>query len=426
MKKTTLFMAALLAGTFAMSAAELAKGVINNAIPDGWTYITNDPQYPDYEFYGDGGLKMRYVGQGILSPKFTAEGDVEVIITINALNANTKTSEGDPFTITGLNAEGTEVAIATLTTVEVGENTATLNGTGIAQVQVIMTAYPHNGTAYCNVSLGGVTVNGEGTPATTDPGTDPTEPTDAIFFESFATGQGDFTIYDVKNTKPEGDNHSVWYHNSKYKQMAAGASSRNDDGTYTYYDTEAWLISPAIDLSNASTATFTFDHAGKQFGAPTTNLTVQASSNYTEGDVKAAEWTELTIPNHLSGETNDFKSAGDMDLAAFCGQANVRIAFKYTSTTTAAGNWYIQNVKVTGETTGSGIAGVAADETAFYVSNGVLMLDGVANGTQVEIYNALGARMMTTVFDGAGIAVNDLNPGMYIVRAGKDAKKVMF
>ena len=48
MKKTTLFMAALLAGTFAMSAAELAKGVINNAIPDGWTYITNDPQYPDY------------------------------------------------------------------------------------------------------------------------------------------------------------------------------------------------------------------------------------------------------------------------------------------------------------------------------------------------------------------------------------------
>ena len=423
MKKTTLFMAALLAGTFAMSAAELAKGVINNAIPDGWTYITNDPKYPNYEFYGDGGLKMRYVGQGILSPKFTAEGDVEVIITINALNANTKTSEGDPFTITGLNAEGTEVATATLATVEVGDNTATLNGTGIAQVQVIMTAYPHNGTAYCNVSLGGVTINGEGTPAdVTDPGTDP-EPTpgDAIFFESFADGQGDFTTYEVKNTKPEGDTHSVWYYNSKHKQMAAGAYV---DGTN--YETEAWLISPAIDLSNVSTATFTFDHAGKQFGAPTTNLTVQASSNYTEGDVTAATWTELTIPNHLSGETNDFKSAGDMDLAAFCGQANVHIAFKYTSTTTGAGNWYIQNVSVTGETTGSGIAGVDADETAFYVLDGVLMLGGVAEGTQVEIYNALGARMMTTVFDGTGIAVNDLNPGMYIVRAGKDAKKVMF
>lgn len=248
--------------------------------------------------------------------------------------------------------------------------------------------------------------------------TDPTEPTDAIFFESFATGQGDFTTYEVKNTKPEGD---VWYYNSEYKQMAAGAYV---DGTN--YETEAWLISPAIDLSNVSTATFTFDHAGKQFGAPTTNLTVQASSNYTEGDVTAATWTELTIPNHLSGETNDFKSAGDMDLAAFCGQANVHIAFKYTSTTTGAGNWYIQNVSVTGETTGSGIAGVDADETAFYVLDGVLMLGGVAEGTQVEIYNALGARMMTTVFDGTGIAVNDLNPGMYIVRAGKDAKKVMF
>lgn len=424
MKKTTLFMAALLAGTFAMSAAELAKGVINNAIPDGWTYITNDPQYPDYEFYGDGGLKMRYVGQGILSPKFSADGDVEVVITINALNQNEKTgAEEDVFTITGLNAEGAEVATAGLASVEKGDNTATLQGTGIAQVKIIMTAYPYDGKKYCNVSLGGVTINGEGTPAdVTDPGTDP-EPTpgDAIFFESFATGQGDFTIYDVKNTKPEGDNHSVWYHNSKYKQMAAGAYV---DGTN--YETEAWLISPTIDLSNVSTATFTFDHAGKQFGAPTTNLTVQASSNYTGGDVTAATWTELTIPNHLSGETNDFKSAGDMDLAAFCGQANVRIAFKYTSTTTGAGNWYIQNVKVTGETTGSGIAGVDADETAFYVLDGVLMLGGVAEGTQVEIYNALGARMMTTVFDGTGIAVNDLNPGMYIVRAGKDAKKVMF
>ena len=159
-----------------------------------------------------------------------------------------------------------------------------------------------------------------------------------IFSETFATGQGNFTIVNV--LKPEAlDN--IWYHNTQYSQMAAGAYK---DGTN--HASEAWLISPAIDLSSVSAATFTFDHAGKQFGAPVSNLTIQVSTVYSGGEVNAANWTQITIPNHLSGETNTFKSAGDMDLTQYCGNSNVRIAFKYTSTTTGAGNWYVKNVVV--------------------------------------------------------------------------------
>lgn len=419
MKKSTLFATiALFVGMLSVSAAELAKGTINKAIPEGWEYITNDEKYPNPSFYGDGGLKMNYEGQGILSPTFAAEGNVDVTITINALNQNEKTATSeDVFTFTALNAEGAEVGTATLKAVTVGDNTVTVEGTGIAQIKVIMTGYPHNGTKYCNVNLGAVTVNGEGEGAVTP---DP-EPTDAIFSETFATGQGDFTIYDVKNTKPEGETHSVWYYNSDYKQMAAGAFVSGAN-----YETESWLISPAIDLSNVTKAVFSFDHAGKQFGAPVTNLTVQISSNYTEGDVTAATWTELAIPNHLEGETNDFKSAGDMDITAFCGQSAVRIAFKYTSTTSGAGNWYVKNVTVKNSEPGTGVANVSGNEASFFVSGGELIVNNVAEGTMVEIYNALGAKVQATVFDGSAINVSNLTNGVYVVRAGNNVQKMMF
>jgi hypothetical protein len=160
----------------------------------------------------------------------------------------------------------------------------------------------------------------------------------AILNETFAAGQGNFTIVDV--VKPAALA-SVWYYNATYKQMAAGAYK---DGAN--HAAESWLISPAINLSALTTAKFTFEHAGKQFGAPVTNLTVQVSTAYTSGDINPANWTALNIPDHLAGESNTFKSAGVIDLTPYCGNANVRVAFKYTSTATGAGNWYVRNVVV--------------------------------------------------------------------------------
>lgn len=164
------------------------------------------------------------------------------------------------------------------------------------------------------------------------------DPNEQIYAESFAEGQGDFTIVDV--LLPAGAQH-IWYYNAQYKQMAAsgyveGASQ----------NAESWLISPALDLSAKTSAIFTFEHAGKQFGAPVTNLTIQVSTTYNGGEINAADWTELTIPNHLPGDSNTFGSAGDIDLSEYCGNSNVRVAFKYTSTTSGSGNWYVKNVVV--------------------------------------------------------------------------------
>jgi len=160
----------------------------------------------------------------------------------------------------------------------------------------------------------------------------------AILNETFAAGQGDFTIVDV--IKPTALT-SVWYYNATYKQMAAGAYKDN-----TNHESESWLISPQINLSSVSSATFTFEHAGKQFGAPVSNLTIQVSKTYSSGNINSADWTALSIPDHLAGETNTFKPSGNIDLTPYCGNSNVRVAFKYTSTTTGAGNWYVRNVVV--------------------------------------------------------------------------------
>ena len=239
------------------------------------------------------------------------------------------------------------------------------------------------------------------------------EAPDYVFYEPFSSGKGDFNIQDTN--LPDDLTH-VWTFDDRYGMKASAFKD-------AAYAAESWLISPTVDLTGVSNATLTFDHAVRNIPGNTGALTLHFSTDYTD-DVTTANWTEVDILT-WSEEQWAFVAAIVNVPADMQGSANLHFAFKYTSTTSDCNTWEINTVIVDGEKS-SGIAGVATDETAFYVSNGVLMLDGVANGTQVEIYNALGARMMTTVFDGAGIPVSDLNSGMYIVRAGKDAKKVMF
>lgn len=108
---------------------------------------------------------------------------------------------------------------------------------------------------------------------------------------------------------------------------------------------EDWLISPAIDLTSAPTATLTFQTA-KSFTGPA--LQVMVSTNYTgSGSPAAATWVTLggTLPT-ATGFV--WTNSGNVSLNSYVGNANVRIAFKYTSTATpsAAAQWRVDNVKV--------------------------------------------------------------------------------
>ncbi|MBO6024068.1 MAG: choice-of-anchor J domain-containing protein [Bacteroidales bacterium] len=167
---------------------------------------------------------------------------------------------------------------------------------------------------------------GGDTPTPPDPGT-------SIFSETFASGQGSFTIQDV--TLPE-ELTFVWQHAPTYSCMKASAYVGHA------YATESWLVSPAIDLSGVSAATLKFDQA-VNYASPQGALSVMISTDYS-GNVLQSTWTELNLSAWPAGNNWTFVSS-TADLTSFAGQT-VTIAFKYTSTTAASTTWEVKNFVV--------------------------------------------------------------------------------
>lgn len=153
-----------------------------------------------------------------------------------------------------------------------------------------------------------------------------------VLDEPFADGPGDFTINDV--TKPNGSGY-VWSFDDKGPYMKASAFISGTD-----HASESWLISPEIDLTQATTATLSFMHIINYTDAPVgtyQTLWVTEASN--------ENWQQVTIPNYPAGTSWEEVSSGDIDLSAFAGKT-IKIGFKYTSIDGDASTWEVYNVKV--------------------------------------------------------------------------------
>ncbi len=155
-------------------------------------------------------------------------------------------------------------------------------------------------------------------------------PVEAIYSESFASGQGGFTIQDVVIPA---ELTYVWAYSAQYKCMKASAYVGQA------YQTESWLVSPAINLSGVETAKLTFDQA-VNYAAPQGVLYVMISTNYS-GDVTTTDWTELTLDQWPEGNSWTFINS-IANLTPYIGQ-NVTVAFKYTSSAGSASTWEVKN-----------------------------------------------------------------------------------
>ena len=166
-------------------------------------------------------------------------------------------------------------------------------------------------------------------------GTPPVPPTpgEVIFSESFANGQGNFVIEDV--FLPDGLTY-VWSHASNFSCMKASAYVNHA------YETESWLVSPAISLVGVNSATLSFEQA-VNYASPNGALHVMISTNYVNS-VNTATWTELNLSEWPSGTNWTFGSS-TADLSPYVGQS-VNIAFKYTSTNNSAATWEVKNFVV--------------------------------------------------------------------------------
>ena len=181
-----------------------------------------------------------------------------------------------------------------------------------------------NGTEADFVLEGGVT------PTPPDPGT-------GIFSETFANGQGQFTIHNV--VLPSELTY-VWTHDSSRKHMKASAFKSN-----TPYKTESWLVSPQINLAGVSSATLSFEQA-INYAEPQDRIHVMVSTNFT-GEVGNAVWTELVFDQWPVNDNQWVFVTSTIDLTAYAGQ-QVTIAFKYTSEATQeqCPTWEVKNVVV--------------------------------------------------------------------------------
>lgn len=116
-----------------------------------------------------------------------------------------------------------------------------------------------------------------------------------------------------------------------------------DNYTTGNTQTESWLISPALDLSNSTSADLTFENACNYTGDA---LELLISTNYSgTGDPNGATWTALSAT--WSTGTWAWVNSGIIDLSAYL-QSNVRIAFKYIGTNSDGKTWEIDDIIING------------------------------------------------------------------------------
>jgi hypothetical protein len=103
---------------------------------------------------------------------------------------------------------------------------------------------------------------------------------------------------------------------------------------------ETWLISPPINLTSAPSPYLIFQSAYNYTG-PT--LEVLISTDYNSGNPNLATWVDLAPP--LSSGSWNWTSSGNVSLAGYS-VANVRIAYKYSGTSSNGSTWEIDDIAV--------------------------------------------------------------------------------
>ena len=151
----------------------------------------------------------------------------------------------------------------------------------------------------------------------------------------------------------------TWHYDSQYGAKMSGyidADSRT-------YSNEDWLISPAMDLSQDSSATLDFVHAfGPKAFIPTTatqkeQYTCWVSNDF-NGDVATATWTELPITYGTSAWSFITTT---VDIPAEHLKANCHIAWKYVCKNSSA-TWEIKSVEVRGSYTQPAVKVIAKND----------------------------------------------------------------
>ncbi|MBN2174223.1 MAG: choice-of-anchor J domain-containing protein [Bacteroidales bacterium] len=157
-----------------------------------------------------------------------------------------------------------------------------------------------------------------------------------IEYENFDDSWGNWTTISVTGSEVWDRNNTYGINNTPCAKMSGYNSG--------YFANEDWLISPALNLYDYENEKLTFYNASNYSGP---DLELKVSTDYTgSGNPNNANWTNLSYI--MSTGSFTWTLSGEVDLAGFNGNA-VYVAFKYTSTTSAAKTWEVDEILITGE-----------------------------------------------------------------------------
>jgi hypothetical protein len=83
----------------------------------------------------------------------------------------------------------------------------------------------------------------------------------------------------------------------------------------------------------------------------------------------------------------------------------------------------LYGIRVTTDATA--VNNTKADNMSMFVANRTLMVEGIADGTMIEIYSATGARIMMQELVNGQVQLDNLSKGVYVVRAGNEKCKIV-
>ena len=341
MKRTLLFFVSL----FVMTLSAMAGDVVLS-----WSSAA------DWQTDADKNISLTKDGYTLSLVKVKGTAPV-----VNANSNDARLYSTGTFTLSSTNGNMTKVVIkvsssgakrlaeyaASTGTAVVDKNALTVTWTGdAAEFTLTVEGKAVNGTepdkaaqlCFDNVTIVDASAGGDQGGGDQGGGNEPTEELQNVFTESFAAGQGDFTIED--KVLPEGLTY-VWAHNNKNGTYMKASAYKKP----TAYAAESWLVSPVINLSHATACQLSVQQAANFFNNQE-NVLAALSVKVKEAD--AADWTDLTLSAWPAG-TNWTFVEGTADLAAYDGK-QIQVAFVYTSTAEIAGTYEVKDFAVRGKT----------------------------------------------------------------------------
>lgn len=157
-------------------------------------------------------------------------------------------------------------------------------------------------------------------------------PADVIFQDGFDSGIGNWINYSVLGDQ-------VWQYSAQYGNPGACARVSGFDGGS--HANEDWLISPGIDLSDASKGTLKFETAKNYSG---NDLELYVSEDY-DGTGNPTNFSWEKRQSNLSTGSWTWTGSGSIDLSDYTGGV-IYFAFKFTSTDQESATWEVDNVEV--------------------------------------------------------------------------------